>query len=319
MGDPHVKISNLDEMENLMYFINDLILKESPDRFVILGDLFHTHAILRMEILDFWDNWLDTLSEAIEVFVLIGNHDLPGSENSDLSSLKIFNRIKKRNLKIIDTPRVEGIYGYCPYIHDNDKFIAAANHLVSYGAKVLICHQTFNGSTYENGFFAPDGIDQNALDYKLVISGHIHKRQRFGKIIYPGTSSWQSNSDANEEKGLWLVEDDANGQIISEKFIDTSSVCTPILGFQYKEGDASIPVFPPNAKVTMELIGSSVWVASQKEKFKGKCSIKTKITDKRSAQVRKSGDNFGEFMSSLFVTTMDRNSLLQYAKEIGIV
>lgn len=320
LGDVHVQISNLDESDRLMNFIVDVIIKNKPDMMVILGDLFHNFAMVRTEILDFWIQWLDTLSESQKLVVICGNHDLANSGNDAHKShaLNTFHLMKKKNLSIIDSPQVHNNIGFMPYKHDQDAFLDLANGLKNYGAKILVVHQDINGSQYESGFYAPNGIDPEKLDFPLIIGGHIHKRQRFGKVILPGTPRWLTNSDANEEKGLWMVEhDDNTGLILSEEFIDTSSVCTPIIQIIYKEGEAEPTI--PSGKVTLELVGTSVWIDKEKHKFKNKVNIKTKITDTKNINTRKSGQNFEDFLKNIFVSDMDKIDLLNIAKEMGLV
>jgi DNA repair exonuclease SbcCD nuclease subunit len=323
IGDPHAKVTNLDEMETLMEFVAQVAIERKVQRIEILGDLFHTHAILRLEVLEFWRHWLDHLSDICELVVLVGNHDLSGDFNSNSSALDIFDLIKKKNLYIINSARVLGIYGYVPYVHDNARFIEIANGLIAYGANILISHTTYNGARFESGMYAPDGVDPEALNFRTIISGHIHSRQRFvtskgQQVIYPGTSRWDTNSDANEPKGLWLVNHDTNGEILSEEFIDTNLVCTPIISVQLKEGE-ELQEYRPGTKVTVELIGSSDWVAKQKIAMKGKYSVTAKITDKAKLDMRKSGGTFENFVRTLYPSTSDKDAMIKMAKEFGLV
>lgn len=318
LGDPHTQISNLDQSEDLMRWILDHILSDSNiKRLVILGDQFHTHSIIRSEILNFWDYWLDVFSESIETIVLLGNHDMVNTSNSKIHSLKMFHRIKKENLKIVDSPRVIGNFAFMPYYHNNKEFTEAANNLAKLNTKVLICHATLAGSKFENGFYAPDGVNPDEVNFPLIISGHIHSRQRFGKVIYPGTAMWLTNSDINQEKGIWLVGFDDNGKILTEQFLDTSHVCIPILGFDWKEGD-SCPEYPEGSKTTIKLIGSSQWISQQKTLLKGKVSIQTKCTDKAKIQNRKSGNSLEKFILDHFESKLKKDKLLECLKELEL-
>ena len=312
----------MDESDALMCFIVDTLIKHKPDLIVILGDLFHNFAIVRTEILDFWKAWLDTLSESQPLIVMVGNHDLANSGNDKYKSnaLSVFQLMRKKNLHIIETAQVHGNIGYVPYMHDQEEFVRIANGLKEYGAKILVCHQDWSGSQYENGYYAPGGVDPDSLDYPLIIGGHIHKRQRFGKVILPGTARWLTSSDANEPKGLWMVEhDDNTGLILNEEFLDTSGVCSPILKVSYEEGQPE-PTIPDKARVTLSLVGSSVWVSAQKQKFKGKASISSKITDTKKTLVRKTGSGLEDFINNHFtVANVSRESVLKYMKELGIV
>lgn len=321
LGDPHIQVANLDESDDLMNFIVDVCIKYQPDQMVILGDLFHNFAVVRTEILDFWKEWLDTLSESQKLIVLTGNHDLANSGDDEYKSnaLNVFGLMKKKNLSIIQNAQAQGIFGFVPYMNDQEKFIEIANGLKSYGAKVLVCHQDFDGGQYETGYYCPNGVNPDKLDFDTIIGGHIHKRQRFGKVILPGTARWMISSDANEPKGLWLVDhDDISGAILSEEFIDTSSVCSPIYEFIYRQGEIE-PTLPLGARISLELIGNSDWIDKEKIKFKGKASIKTTITDEVKIEGRRATGSLEEYLISVFSSDVDKTELLKLAREIGCV
>jgi DNA repair exonuclease SbcCD nuclease subunit len=328
IGDPHIKPNNLDEAENLLHFINDVILEQQPDRIEILGDLFHTHAIVRLEVLEFWVDWIDVLlTHEIPLYVLRGNHDMATSEEYCASVYSVFKLIKNRNFHYCDSPRadqeIDGPFAYISYYSDHDKFIEIANHCAKEGAKVLVCHQTFDGSRYESGIFAPDGIDTSKINFNLIISGHIHTHQDMIKgdkrILYPGTPKWDTASDANEDKGIWMYEhDDSTGAILKEELIRTAHVVTKIVSLTWIEG-MDLPAIPSGCKVTIELIGSSKWVESQKAALKGTVEIRSKVTDKTERRVREAGKNFPDFVANKFQTDMNKIELLKYMKGLGIV
>jgi DNA repair exonuclease SbcCD nuclease subunit len=324
VGDPHVKVTNIDESDALMSFVSDVAMNEKVDRIEILGDLFHTHSVLRLEVLEFWNAWLDTLSECQELVVLVGNHDQSGDYNSQSNALNVFNRLRKKNLHIVEFPKTLGVFGYVPYVHQPAKFVEQCNALISDGARVIVSHNTYQGSKYENGFYAPDGVDPESIGASLLISGHIHSRQSFrtGKgqqVIYPGTARWDTASDANQPKGIWLVEhDNITGAILKEQYIDTSKVCSPIVSVTVNEGQ-ELPAIVEGVRLSVELVGSSDWVTKQKNILKGKASIKTKITDKAKFEHRKSGNSLMEFIDKHYVTPVDKARLLTYMKELQIV
>jgi DNA repair exonuclease SbcCD nuclease subunit len=327
IGDPHAKVSNLDEMENLMHFVNEQVLAHKVERVEILGDLFHTHAVLRLEVLEFWNAWIDVLTahELTDIIILVGNHDQSGDYAEDMHALSVFKNIRKRNLHIVDSPRMIGIFGYIPYVHSNDKFIEYARNLHGCGAKALISHTTYQGSKFESGIYAPDGVDPEQLPFDLLISGHIHSRQRFvtsrgQSVIYPGTSRWDSGSDANEPKGLWLVDhDDRSGAILREEFLDTSGVVTPIIAVDWKEGQEE-PTWDTRARAHVQLVGSSAFIAQAKEKLRGRCTISTKITDKTRPPNRVAQANLGKFLETCQLgPNVQREELQKFMKELGIV
>lgn len=320
LGDPHAMAGNMDESERLLQFTFDSAIENKVDLIFIPGDLGHTHAILRVEVLSLWLKWLPKLAEKFKVIVLVGNHDMRNNEDGKVHGLSAFNAMSIENLTIIQSPAVIDGIGYLPYIHDNAEFVKQANAL---GTRVVASHTTYQGAKFENGFYAPDGVDPEALDATLLISGHIHCRNRLstpsGKtVIYPGTARWLTASDANQPKGLWLADINPRGSVLSEKFLDTSHVCTPILSLEWQEGSDQ-PKFPDNAKVSMELIGTSDWVTKQKSLLKGTCSIKTKITDPKKTERRKSGTSFEHYLLSIYKADTDKSKLIEFLKELKIV
>lgn len=319
VGDPHIRPQNVEEANALMEFVKTIAVNAKVDRLEILGDLFHTHAVIRLEVLLFWNRWLEVLSDIVETVVLVGNHDMPGHYANDGHSLTVFKRIQNGRLKIIDKPTAIGQFVYCPYIHDEQEFLAAVHAIDGSETKVLVCHAEFSGSQYDNGFYSPKGFNPDNVRYKSIITGHIHKEQIIanGKVDMPGTPKWDTASDANERKGIWLYEHDVDGRVLQRDLISTEKVCTPIVSVTWNEGEDA-PAIPENAKVHIELIGSSAWVTKQKTSLKGKMSIKTKITDKkRNTASRKAGNSLAGFILNTYSTDMSRQSLVDYGKEIG--
>lgn len=325
VGDPHIRPSNIDEANRLMGFVNMCIQGSKTgipiERLEILGDLFHTHAVIRLEVLEFWNMWLQVFRDAVETVVLVGNHDMTGDKNSRMHALTVFKRLQNERLRIIDAPTNIGIFGYLPYIHGSETFYKSAQWLADQESKVLVCHQTFSGSQYENGFYAPEGIDPDLVPFDTIISGHIHREQIIanGKVDYPGTPKWDSVSDANEKKGIWLYQhDDVTGKVIERHRISTASFCSPIALVIWNEGEEQ-PLFVEGSRTTIELVGSSDWIAKQKANLKGKVSIRSKNTDQKRSASRKAGNSLENYLLNLYSTNMKREDLLNYAREIGIV
>src|SRR4051812_35415302 len=93
VGDPHVKINNLEDSRKLMDFVLQKANELQPDRIELLGDLFHNHAVVRIEVLNFWDNVLTQLSNSFQTVVLVGNHDQTGDYASQQHALSTLKRI----------------------------------------------------------------------------------------------------------------------------------------------------------------------------------------------------------------------------------
>lgn len=320
LGDMHVKVSNLEESERLLKFVLDTALERKIDRLEILGDLYDTHSIIRLEVMEFWDRWLHILAkQSFNTVVLVGNHDISGNYSTTYSSLSPF-----RDLDIVVyEPEVTGPFGYLPYIHDRDEFIKEANNLANLGARFLVSHNTYEGSKYDNGMYAPDGVDPDLVDDRIhtLLSGHVHTEQEFGRVVYPGTARWSTQSDANKRKGLHLfTHDKSTGTILDREFISTEGVCVPIISIEYREGGESLPNFPDNGRINVHLVGSSDWIAKTKLELKGTCSITTKITDSKKSKERKSGRSLHEFLTNHYsIDSAKRTNLIVYMEKMQLV
>jgi DNA repair exonuclease SbcCD nuclease subunit len=320
LGDPHVKPTNIKESEALMEFAVSKALEFKVDVFEILGDIYDTHDIVRLKVLKFWTKWFKILSEqSFKTVVLVGNHDMSGDYLDSFSPLHTALHLENEKFKIVHEPYVDGVYGYLPYTHSNDTFVEEANKLANLGAKVLVSHPNYEGAVYDNGVGISNGVDPNSLsnNFRHLIGGHIHTELEIGRVWYTGNPRWLTKSCANKKKGFWICDHDDTGQITNKEFISTESVCTPIVALVWKEGEDK-PTIPENAKVDVELIGSSDWIAKQKLELKDKVSISSKTTDPKRTKERKSGNSLYEFLSKHYETDK-REKLLKYLGELRLV
>jgi hypothetical protein len=315
-GDPHIRPNNLKESEALMDFVLSKAAEFKVDRLEILGDLMDTHAVVRLEVLEFWQKWFETLSiQKFKSIVLVGNHDVSGNYASEYSALHPFLSLENDNFKIVHAPYLDDIYGYLPYIHSNEEFVKKANELASIGAKVLVSHPNYKGAVYDNGMPITGAVDPDDLSEKLVhlIGGHIHTEIEIGRVWYTGNPRWMTKSCANKKKGIWLCNhDDVTGKITSKKFVSTETVCTPIISLVWKENEPK-PEVQPNTNTDIELIGSSDWVTKQKLELKGLVTVSSKITDTKKSRERQSGRSLHEFLSHHYQTDK-REKLITYMK-----
>lgn len=286
VGDPHVTVSNMKDSDALLQLVLDTAKSEKVDCVEFLGDLFHNHAVLRIEVVDFWKGWLDHFSaQAIEVIVIVGNHDQPGSKEKEqeMNALNVFDISHDPDgyRTIVNEPMVIRGIGYIPYMSSHTKFINASIDLEESGAtKLLVCHQTFTGAVYENGQPAEDSVDPNLVSQEKIISGHIHKEQEFGKVFYQGTAKYDKLSDANEKKGIWIYEHNEDMSVKSRKKISTEKVVSAIYKHIINEGDA-VPPIKKNSRTYLEFRGKTAWIKEMKKKYKMKAKIKGVPTDKR--------------------------------------
>lgn len=275
VGDPHVTPEELGDCHKLLDYVATVARERMVDEVCFLGDQHHTHAVLRLEVVGFWLDAFAKLSREVgfaEVVCVVGNHDMPGDSSSVLNAMMCYGGAK---ITVVDRPMVRHGVLHLPYYHDAAAFVrdCKANET---GA--LVCHQTFDGSKYENGFPARDGVEPKSIPQFDVLSGHIHTQQEVvvgpgHRIWYPGTGRWRIASDENVEKGIWLVERGEAGLIASRERLDTSTVCRARYYFKltpdmpmHEAADADQAIHhlhEAGHKVSVDIEGPGEWVDQQ--------------------------------------------------------
>lgn len=281
VGDPHITVRNLDEAERLLSFIYEMAVLHDVSNIEFLGDLMHTHAVLRVEVVDFWTRHLTKMGQVFTVLVLVGNHDQPGSREKEqqMNGLNIFNSIK--GVQVINRPMCFNKIAYIPYMSDKEAFVSSAKEMYDNGAtEILVAHQNFTVSLYS------DLIDPALIPQKAIITGHIHEQKQVGKVFQVGTPKWDTLTDANEPKGIWIYKHNIQGVADDKQFISTAHVVTPINKVTLNEGETEVTL-DPNAKNYLELVGSSAWILQKKKEYKGLAQIKARPSDRKSININK--------------------------------
>lgn len=196
VGDPHFKLSNLDEISAYMQKIIRIIKVEDPDFVVILGDLLHTHERVHTTVLNKVYMFIHELRKHKEVYILVGNHDYINNSQF-LSTNHWMNAMKEwENVFVVDEGLVYtseyGKFIFCPYVYPG-KFTEALDIIDSdwKTARCIFCHQEFFGC--KMGAIVSEEGDKWALSAPFVISGHIHDRQQSqDNIFYTGSSMQHS-------------------------------------------------------------------------------------------------------------------------------
>jgi DNA repair exonuclease SbcCD nuclease subunit len=199
IGDPHVKADNIPESDLL---INDIISKIKnikPDLCIIGGDLMHYHEKLYTIPLNKAYEFVKRCSYEVPTYVLVGNHDMINNqqfltENHWMNGMKTW----KEDVHIID--KVEHIslknhnFVLCPYVYPG-RFVEALDTIKEQfdwkDSNIIFAHQEFKGCKM-GAITSIEGDDWNE-EYPMVISGHIHNKQKPQKnIFYPGSSMQQA-------------------------------------------------------------------------------------------------------------------------------
>ena len=199
IGDPHLKITRFELSLSFLKWVNALIVDLKPDWVVNLGDTFDTHAVTRSEIMTEFRNHLNVVMKHTKskYFYLLGNHDMYKPNDSKYHALRVMDGLFPERFFVIDKRTDVDNITFVPYMHDHQAFPKDTK-------EICIAHQTFVGADY--GYTRPEvGVDAGLVSAELIISGHIHKRQSFGKVHYVGTPFAQDAKDMDQIKGvLWM-------------------------------------------------------------------------------------------------------------------
>lgn len=233
IGDVHAVQGNLLECEKLIDFTLETAKEKDCNNLLFLGDLFDNFSLINTYVLTFWDKvFTKAIDLNFKVFVIKGNHDCAGAGlDEGPHALSSFAN-KNPNLLIIDKPTliVKGILAI-PHYYNQNTFLEA----LDYSLKSVYCHQTLDGSRYDNGFYAKDAANVSGYTATTFIAGHIHAKQEWANVLYTGAPRWFNLSDANKQKGIWYLKHAESGELIKKEFISTETVCRPIFLFDIFE------------------------------------------------------------------------------------
>lgn len=310
VGDVHATKDSLPECKELIHLVKKTAIDYNVSSVVFLGDQFHHHGIAHLEVMDFWD-WVASefyfegwgLYGIPQTIFMVGNHDKVVNTLDSTNAIKfaVANKESKGVLEVFSKPRFYPVsdsvgVGFIPYSATETQF---RNNLGTIKEKagsskvdLIIAHQTFSGATYENGFYAKDGIDPKLTQASTIISGHIHRPQILKgpdfQVIYPGSPRWLTLNDANVMKSLLWVNfgvTEKGIEVIEKVEISTDSVCEPIYHIKFEESSAPNQA-PTNlkGKITIDLKGSPTWLKTVSQVLKTmypKCRIRTQTTARK--------------------------------------
>lgn len=266
VGDPHVTVSELQDAQNLLNGVYDTFVEQKPDHVVFMGDLHHNHNVVRIEVIDFWLRNLERFKG--KAVVMVGNHDMSNDASEKSHALQSYRGVAQ----VVDDVYSlgKGVF-VLPYIHSRERFVETANLIYKNAEKdfgfkptTLLCHQTFDGCQYDNGFYAPDGVSPDLIPFKNVISGHIHTAQVLVKgdqtVTYIGSPRWRTMDDANKKKVVVLYNTDS----MTGMDFDTSKWCSPMSSATLT-GDYSLEdvmfVNNPRTRYYIDIVGNKSQVS----------------------------------------------------------
>lgn len=194
-------------------FFKDIV-KKKIKTVVILGDLFDKRKVIDFKSLDFAKKrFFDVaLLLKLEVFLLLGNHDVYYKSTNELNSPTLLLKHYK-NLTIIDKPiantKIAGIpVCLIPWVtEDNyDDCVAAIRDSIS---PYMFGHFELVGFEMISGVESKTGFDIKEFDkFDLVLSGHYHLKSCKKNTHQLGTQYEMDWGDYGIKKGYHIFSED---------------------------------------------------------------------------------------------------------------
>lgn len=209
IGDIHIKPSNTHLVEILLEQVIKAIQEHSIDITILLGDILDTFERIHTQALNAAYNLINSIRKHTKVYILVGNHDLINNQQF-LTTQHWMNGLKDwESVKVIDKGFVNDEVMFVPYVPVG-RFTEALDvigqkYSVNWKhSRIIFAHQEFKGC--KMGAITSAVGDQWELEWPLVISGHIHDRQKpQPNVLYIGASI--QNSFGDQSNPILLVID----------------------------------------------------------------------------------------------------------------
>jgi len=217
IGDIHIKQDNIVQIDIFLKELQNHLKDTKYDIIIQLGDLMNYHNVIYTSCLNKAVKFLQLISKYCEqCFVLVGNHDFINNSQF-LTHNHSLNCLFIEHIKIIDTPFIKDDLCFCPYCPDGRfrEMVDTLDQEKFKKCKYIFAHQLFSGISFNS-------VITDVEEWKgeqIVISGHIHQKQKLKNIIYSG-SSIQVNSDELPDKSLLVLETYDSKSDFSEVFLN---------------------------------------------------------------------------------------------------
>lgn len=203
---------NEDCINFLQWFCQQVKNDPEIDYIGFLGDWNENRSALNIATLNYSYTGAKMLNDlGLPVFFVIGNHDLYQRHTREIHSVIPFNEFS--NFILIEQPLVVDSVAnkvlFCPYLFHEEypeliKFI---------DIPVWAGHFEFRGFEITGyGMIMPTGPDpKDFKGPKHILSGHFHKRQQIGNVVYIGNTFPMDFGDADDQdRGMAIYNHETN-------------------------------------------------------------------------------------------------------------
>jgi DNA repair exonuclease SbcCD nuclease subunit len=217
-GDLHLGLKNNSRQHNewcvqFIQFMIDQAKSRNIKTCIFLGDWSHNRSSVNVVTLNYSLQCLRMLHEAFDhVIMILGNHDLYFRDKLDVHSMPYVHEFE--NIHLISEITSQGDCVFVPWlVGDEWKQISQIKQ------PHMFCHAEIARFKMNAQIELPDhgGLNsEHFVHQKLVMSGHFHKRQHKGKILYVGNAFPHNFSDVHDDdRGCMIWRPDAEPEFIA--------------------------------------------------------------------------------------------------------
>jgi predicted phosphodiesterase len=197
---------NLDCLEFVRWFCQ--VTKErKADCVIFLGDFYDNRQSIHLTTLNYSMAALDELdSLELPIYFILGNHDLLLKDRRDVSSVVIAKKYK--NIKLFSDIETIGKVTFCPWLIGEEwrqiPDLAAKSTYMFGHFELPLFLMNQNVEKPDEGGLQIEHFDAVA---EFALSGHFHKRQTKGKVIYMGNTFPHNFADVwDTERGMAMLD-----------------------------------------------------------------------------------------------------------------
>lgn len=227
LGDMHlgVRSSSLEWLDMMKDFYDNqfipTLLKnyQEGDILVQVGDAFDNRQSINIRVLHYAVDLFERLGKILPVHTIAGNHDIWAKKSNEVTSIDTLKWIP--NVAIYKEPKTFN-WGnrevlLMPWRRDTDHERETLEEFQN--SRIVFCHSEVRGIKLNKKVDNLHGVESSTYDrFDAVFSGHIHYRQRRGKLRMVGTPYELTRSDMDNTKGFDLL----NLEDMSETFFENT-------------------------------------------------------------------------------------------------
>jgi len=181
-------------------YLQDFCKKEGITDIIIAGDIFEKSAKIHNDaFIPLFFKFKELKDNGLNIIIILGNHDIYNVENSSLvETFSVFGKVVKSFEQIQLGGRTIDLLPYTKNVDD-----------IPESGNILITHLSIADFQFDNKYHVNEkaGFSRKLFkDYNKVFSGHFHRPQNKGNIVYMGSPYQMNFGEIGQKKGFITLD-----------------------------------------------------------------------------------------------------------------